>query len=147
MSRTAYLALENVTGKVPLAFVTQALDDDADGVLDSDAWDSVMAGACNEVDGTLGQRYAVPFAAYPDTPPLVHQAALVFFCESLYLRRGYSKPDENPWISQADRMRAKLDAVAAGEKPLTPTAERPRPSVKTITEPARSTAASGNLSC
>lgn len=147
MPRPAYFTLDDVTAKVPLADVVKALDDDGDGVMDDAAWTACVAAACNEVDGTLGQRYDIPFAAEPDTPTLVHQAALLFFWELLYLRRGFGKQEDNPWIAKADKMRTKLDAVAAGEVPLTPTAIRPKPSVSAVTESARSTPASGHISC
>jgi hypothetical protein len=146
MSRPLYFTLDDVTAKVPEATVTEALDDDRDGLLDDSAWLAVAGAACNEVDSSLGQRYATPFPATPNTPPLVKHAALLFFWESLYLRRGFGSKDTNPFLAQADAMRGKLDQIADGRAPLTPTAEKPRQSVTAVTEPARTSSAAGNLS-
>lgn len=146
MSRLLYFTLDDVTAKVPLQTVTEALDDDRDGFLDDAAWLATAGAACNEVDASLGQRYATPFAEAPGAPALVTHAALLFFCESLYLRRGYGTKENNPFLGQADTMRGKLDQIADGKAPLTPTTERPVQSVTTITEPARTSSAAGHLS-
>jgi phage gp36-like protein len=144
--RPLYLTLDEVSAKVPPALLLEALDDNADGVLDEDAWAQVAASACKEVDGTLGQRYTVPFPEPPDTPALVSEAAILFACETLYLRRGHGTKETNPFLTRAEAMRSKLDLIAEGRLALTPTTTKPRPSVSAITEPARTSSATGALS-
>lgn len=145
MARPLYITLDEVAAKLPAALVLEALDDNADGQIDQPVWAKIAAAACDEVDASVGQRYTTPFAALPDTPALIRSAALLFVCEMLYLRRGKGDKDTNPFLSRADAMRQKLDLIADGKQPLTPTAERPRQSVSVITEPARTSSASGNL--
>ncbi len=146
MARPLYFTLEEIAAKVPSALLLEALDDNADGQIDQPVWAKVAAASCNEVDGILGQSYAVPFASAPDTPALVASAARVFCWETLYLRRGHGDAKTNPFITAADSMRLKLDAIAAGKEALTPSATRPSPSVVAITEPARTSSHYGNLS-
>lgn len=145
MPRPLYITLSEVKAKLPADLVLEALDDNADGQIDSPVWDSIAEAACNEVDASVGQRYTTPFAALPDTPVLIRTAALLFVCEMLYLRRGKGDKDTNPFLARADAMRQKLDLVADGKQPLTPTTERPRQSVSVITEPARTSSAAGHL--
>ncbi len=144
--RPLYLTLDDVSANVPAALLLEALDDNADGQIDQPVWAQVAASACNEVDGTLGQRYPVPFPAAPATPALVAAAAILFASEMLYLRRGHGTKETNPFLTRADAMRSKLDLIAEGRLALTPTTLRPRPSVSAITEPARTSSAAGALS-
>ncbi len=146
MPRPLYFLRTEIAATVGARAMLEALDDDGDGVLDEAVWDAVAAAACNEVDGILGQRYATPFAAAPDAPSLIAAAAAIFCCETLYLRRGFGDAKTNPFLTRADAIRTKLDDIAAGRAPLTPTAIRPRPSVSVVTEPARTSSAAGSLS-
>ncbi|MEI6606034.1 MAG: phage protein Gp36 family protein [Verrucomicrobiota bacterium] len=146
MARPLYFTLDEISAKVPAALLLEALDDNADGQIDQPVWAKVAAASCNEVDGILGQSYSVPFAAAPDTPALVAAAARLFCWETLYLRRGKGDKDTNPFLTLADAMRAKLDAIVAGKEPLTPSSIRPSPSVTAVTEPARTSSHFGNLS-
>ena len=146
MARPLYFTLDEIAAKVPSDLLVEALDDNADGQIDQPVWAKVAAASCNEVDGILGQRYSTPFAAAPDTPALVAAAARLFCWETLYLRRGKGDAATNPFLTLADSMRAKLDVIAAGKEPLTPTTVRPRPSVSAVSEPARTSSHFGNLS-
>jgi len=136
-----YVELTDLQAVLPLQFLTQALDDDNDGVID--AWEAVQAAAERSVNAVLGVRFSVPFIA-TDTnpiPPIVCEAAFLFAAEACYTRRGVEF-DQNPFGKSASTMRATLRQIAAGEMPLAPTIERQKPSVSIITEPAR-TAGSG----
>lgn len=137
-----YLLKPDIESDIPPAFLTEALDDAGSGVADPALWDKVEASARDEVDGTLGQRFPVPFEA--PIPPVVRHAMRVLVLERLYLRRGLSG-DSNPWAAQAAKIREKLTRIANGEEPLTPEINRAKPSVTAITEPSKSSSSTGSL--
>ncbi|MBU4460298.1 MAG: DUF1320 domain-containing protein, partial [Verrucomicrobia bacterium] len=76
-----YVTKADLEGLIPPQFITEALDDDGDGVEDAGLWDKVAAQAGEAVDALLGQRFEVPFAA--PVPPLVSQAAKIFAASAL----------------------------------------------------------------
>jgi len=106
-----YIALEDLRGKIPEKFLTEALDDDGDGVID--AWTDVEADAAEMVDAYIATRYPVPVPA--PLPPIIKQAALVFAGELCYTRRGV---EDNPFTDQAARAHKTLEAIAKGSIPL-----------------------------
>jgi len=138
-----YTTLAQVYAKLPSNFVLEALDDDRDGELDSSVWDAVAEGAAREVDGLLAMRYPTPFAG--DLPAVVVNASLYFVLETLYERRGHTG-ENNPYQKRADDERKNLRDIGAGKLPLTPSTVKKTPSVSAVTEPARTSSASGNLS-
>lgn len=145
MSRPAYTFIEQVSAKLPAEFLAEALDDDKDGFVDMDVWDNVAAEAADQVDARLGKRYQVPFD--PEAlEPLVRSASLLFVLESLYLRRGFGTPENNPFLTSATAARKELEDIGNGVSALTPTARKPLPSVTTVTEPARTSSGRGFLS-
>lgn len=146
MSRVVYTTFSQIKAKLPHDFVVEALDDDKDGEIDQDVLDLVLETAADEVDSRLGQRYAVPFDP-ADLPAIVSSASLVLVLETLYVRRGFGNAENNPFFTNAAETRRKLDKIGNGEGQLTPTAQRPRPSVAVFGEPAKTTSSSGNLSC
>lgn len=125
-----YTTLDQVQALIPGEFLTQALDDNGDGVID--AWDAVSAAVDLRINGILGGRYAVPFSP---VPPVVADAAVILACEMCYGRRGVAAKD-NPFSAQADQTRKTLAEIAAGDLPLFPGVERKEPSVSIITEPS-----------
>jgi phage gp36-like protein len=137
-----YTTKSEIEPLLPAADLVQALDDDNDGVEDPGLWDAIAAAAAAAVDGKLGQRYAVPFAA--PYPAVVVEASKTFVMEMLFARRGVDS-EKNPWAKRATEMRATLTYIATGDQPLAPEQTRPRPSVKAITEPSRTTDARGRL--
>jgi hypothetical protein len=144
MPRVLYTTLDQVQAKLPMDFITEALDDDKDGMVDTTVWDLVAADAAEQVDGRLGMRYATPFD--PATlPATAKSASLLFVLETLYQRRGFGTEETNPFLTAARAARKELEAIGNGEKPLMPTAQRPRPSVAVFTEPARTTSSHGSL--
>lgn len=145
MSRVVYTTIDQVKAKLPQTFVVESLDDDRDGLLDDEVWTAVAEEAADQVDARLGQRYAVPFDL-TDLPAPAKSASLLFVLETLYLRRGYGTEENNPFLNSARAARKELEMIGKGEKQLTPTAARPRPSVAVFTEPARTSSANGNLS-
>ncbi len=134
----SYIALTDIEGKIPAPFLTQALDDDGDGVMD--AHEQVLASASKAVDALLGGRFTVPFSA--PLPAIVADAATVFFCEQCYQRRGFTA-EANPWAAQADAMRKRLDKIASGMLPLSPTVVRANASGTLISEPSTTFDAAG----
>lgn len=137
-----YLLQTDIEGDLPPQFLIQALDDDNDGFADFEVWEKVETSAREEIDGTLGQRFGVPFSA--PIPPVVKAAMRVLVMERIYLRRGFSG-ENNPWSSQASETRKKLNAIAQGEQPLTPDINRAKPSVTALTEPAKTSSRYGHI--
>jgi hypothetical protein len=129
-----YVELTDLHGKIPPQFLTQALDDDNDGMIDQGIWQLVQGQAEDAVNSRLAQRYTVPVTD-PQALPLVRNAALIFACEGVYARRV--APEQNPWMGQANALRAKLDKIGTGDEPLVPTAPKARASGGVIAEPAR----------
>lgn len=145
MSRVVYTSLAQVSAKLPSTFVTEALDDDQDGVADEAVWQAVAEDAANQVDARLGKRYTTPLDP-EDMPAVAAQASLLFVLETLYLRRGLGTEETNPFLVSARAARKDLDRIGDGESPLTPTAQKPKRSVMTFTEPSRTHNSAGNLS-
>lgn len=107
----AYIEIQHLDGEIPPEFLTQALDDDSDGVID--AWERVQTSACEEVDALLEGRFAVPLTLSP-LPKIIKRAAVAFACELCYRRRG--TPDNvNPWKGRADALRKTLSMISAGD--------------------------------
>lgn len=130
----AYIELAELKGKIPDRDLLAALDDDEDGVIDAAVWAQIQSDVQREIDGTLGQRYSVPFAA--PLPAVVSLAAQNLAIEAVYNHRG-SLNDKSPERIAAKNSRSKLSAIANGEEPLAPGKERARPSASAITEPSR----------
>jgi phage gp36-like protein len=109
----SYVQFSQLTAEIPLKFLTDALDDDADGVIDAGLWDTVSAAVDLEINGTLGKRYTVPF---PDpAPAFVSQAAFILACFKVYGRRV--SEEQNPFSDQAKMVRTQLAAIGKGEEP------------------------------
>jgi hypothetical protein len=89
----------------------RALDHNNDRVEDTDAFDESDAAASNSVEAILSAIHTTPFTA--PIPPLVVEAATIFFCESLFSRRGVYG-DSNPFKVRADELRETLRSVASG---------------------------------
>ena len=138
----SYVETTDLVGIIPNTHLTEALDDDQDGVADPGVFDSVADTVSRDIDARLGQRYATPFN-YP-YPAVVVYAARILALEALYARRG-QKDDKNPYGKQAEAQRAKLDAIGAGSQPLQPGAQRAEASATAITTHARTTPGGGQL--
>lgn len=140
-----YITRPALNALVPPQFVLQALDDNSDGVEDAGLFDQILANVQQEIDGTLGKRYTVPFQN--PIPSIIGNAALIFMGEALYTRRGYgdeAKP--NPFAVRAKGIRSDLADIAAGTVPLFPTLNRAKPSGTVIGEPAKTTSPTGRTS-
>ena len=110
----AYVDLSDLNGQIPLPFLTQALDDNNDGVID--AWDVVQTAVQEDVDSMLEGRFAVPLTFSP-MPKIIKRACVALACELCYRRRATSDSD-NPWKGRADAMRKILMAITAGDLKL-----------------------------
>lgn len=143
--RPVYTTLDQVKAKLPADFLLEALDDDKDGITDTDVWQAVAEDAADQVDARLGKRYAVPFDPLA-LEPIVKSSSLIFVLETLYQRRGYGSETDNPYLVSARAARRELNQIGDGEVPLSPEQNRPKRSVSVITEPARTSSAGRYLS-
>lgn len=128
----AYVALADIKGRIPEAFLTQALDDDGDGVID--AWDLVAADADSAVNALLSVRYETPLTA--PVPAVATEGARVAACYLCYQRRG--TPDEtNPWAGRYELYFGKdglLTKIALGKAALSPEVKGAKPAAVLIKE-------------
>ena len=137
---SAYIILSRLNAVIPPQFLVEGLDDDKDGVADAGLFDEILTVVQDEIDGILGQRFAVPFSN--PIPAIVADAATRLTAEALYKRRGFTGA-KNPWEEAAKAIRADLAAIAAGKRPLTPELARKKPSASIISEPAKTHSKSG----
>lgn len=124
-----YVQLSDMVSRIPNPFLVQALDDSQAGLVDQNIWAAIQTDVGNIIDGRLGQRYATPFTG--SIPLVISEAAKVFAAEMIYDRR---QVEPNPYRKQADAMREKLDRLAIGQEPLSPTINRADPSGAVIGE-------------
>ena len=130
----SYFLRSELEAKVPASIILQALDDDADGVEDVGNWDLLVADVQRQIDGRLEAQFAVPLAE--PLPQVIREAAVILAAETIFLRRGKGG-DDNPWVNQANAMRARLEKIGAGDLPMT-YHDVPDASAGTvITEPSR----------
>ena len=137
-----YCIEAHLTPLLPPQFLIEALDDDNDGVADTNLLDAIIDAASVEIDAALGQRFPVPFSS--PVPALILHAAKVIVLDTLYMRRGVQE-ENNPWHAQADAVRKQLMAVGAGKAPLTPDVKDSKPPVSFITTPSRMHSAAGRM--
>lgn len=129
-----YVLMSEMNGLIPAAFLVQALDDNSDGAADAAAWTDVLRQVHRAIDGPLGSKFAVPFNN--PLPPIVLEAAPIFAAELLYKRRG-TADDANPWVGQANKLREKINKIAAGELPLTPDIKKANASIAVVSETSK----------
>lgn len=111
-----YITRADVEAVVPADALARALESGVEDGPDDDAvFASMLASVEREVDGYLAGRYALPPS--PSVPHLLSDATLKLFCELAYRRQGIVD-DQNPWVKQADRIRDRLAAVAAGDEDI-----------------------------
>lgn len=139
-----YFIMSDLAAELPGKFLIQALDDDKDGLADSEVFASIQSAVKNEIDGKLEQKYDVAqFGANP--PALVRSIALTLACETLYRRRGIDEKN-NPYTQRAKDARKKLDAIAKGDQLLYPKAKKANQSGAVIGEDAKTVSTSGRSS-
>jgi phage gp36-like protein len=139
----SYIIQSDLKGKIPEAFLVQALDDNGDGQEDIGIWDTIASDIQKAIDGVLGAVYTVPFAV--PLPDIVLEAAKVYACEALYRRRGFVDIN-NPWAKQASDMRARLkEIVESNNADAIPGLTRTAPAPILISEPAKTTVTSGRI--
>jgi phage gp36-like protein len=119
----------------------QALDDDRDGAEDTGLFAALAVAASSAVDAYLGARYPVPFS---NPPAFARLAARAFCSESLYKRRGVSR-DANPFTSEADALRKRLEIIMSGDSDLELARDADRDDVLTETEPSRLAQTGGRM--
>lgn len=113
-----YVTRQEIAPLFTAEWLLQALDDNNDGAEDAGVFEQLALTASRRVDGILGLRFPVPFAA-PYPPPVV-DAARAFVCEALYLRRMGADQRGNPWSMTARQAEERLQRIALGELPIFP---------------------------
>jgi len=136
----AYVNQSDLKGKISERDLISALDDNGDGAVDTDVWAQIQVDVQTYIDGTLGQRFSVPFV--DPIPPVIKLAATTFALEQIYSRRTMAD-DKAPFVLQANAQRSKLAAIAAGTQPLTPDSHRAKATGVVITDSAKTQPRSG----
>jgi phage gp36-like protein len=115
-----YFELTDLEALIPPKTLTQALDDDNDGV--AEQFDFVRTSAQETVDTILSVRFLVPFTG--TIPKIVKRAALVVAASLCYSRRGFTGA-QNPFESAAEAFTSTkqgheglLVLIAKGKLPL-----------------------------
>ena len=139
----SYVKQIDLKGKISDDLMLQALDDNNDGVADDGVWDSIASDVDKAINGPLEGRYTVPLAL--PYPAVVSEAAVIFACEAVYMRRGLAGKDQNPWVSRADSLRKRLEAIGNGDQPLTVNVAPAKSGGALISEPARTYDKGGRL--
>ena len=138
----SYFTQTDLEVLIPPGWVVEALDDDADGAQDATLFSELQTVIEGRINGKLGQRYAVPITAGLADDFLrdcaVHMAAAV-----LYKRRGLYA--QFPYVDELEDLTTTLNAIARGEEPLAPEADREEPSVSAITENTKARNSGGRL--
>lgn len=116
----AYITSTDLAAYIADNDLIPASDDTGAGSQNNPKLTSIIATAQMQVDGRLASIYTVPISP---VPTLCKIATVIFTCEALYARR--LTPDQvNPFKSQADQMRKRLDLIGMGEVPLDATVTR-----------------------
>lgn len=111
----AYTSQTDIEAVLPPKFLTDALDDDANGTADAGILTAVLGVVDNEINGLITPTVELPLSS--PYPARIKHAALVLACDVLYRRRGI--PDEgNPWAERATAIRTDLEKVGRGELAL-----------------------------
>jgi phage gp36-like protein len=148
-----YVTLDQMKAVLPAEICAQLLDDLGSGVPSGNVWSQVIAQVQAEIDGKLAMRYPLPL---DPVPLVIHNAAVVLAAELLYQRKNFHG-EKNPWFARANSIRGTLgqpggqagllDRLASGEITLTAEAKPAKPAGSVITEPAKTTSATGRLLC
>ena len=127
-----YTTQAAIQAKVPAQILTDALDDNGDGLPDAGLLDAIIANASDAVDAYLCNRIALPL---PNPTASVRIAALWFAIEEIYGRRQAELPPEFAkaianactWLEAIRDGKQQLDATApivlqaaAGSQPAIP---------------------------
>lgn len=139
-----YVTLDQMKAALPADITDRLLDDAGSGVGDPNSWSAIVTRVCGEIDGKIGQRYALPVTNVTGLQ-LLGQFAFVFAAELLYQRRGFFG-EANPWTLRAGAirgdpvhplMKGELDRIASGDIPLYAAATQAAPSGAALTETSR----------
>jgi len=141
-TRPIYFTRAELEGKVPTQFITQALDDNGDGVEDDGAFDTLCTNISNDVDALLSPLFDVPFA--DPFPVLINQAARTFAAAELYRRRGV-EDQRNPFAKDARDLSAKLTRIVQKQEPVPKDFPVSVPTVSASTERCKTVSQAGIL--
>lgn len=110
-----YTTFEEVAGYLPAPWLTEATDDDGNGIPEN--FQDVLDVASRFVDGKLSTAYAVPLVGTLITPFIVSLTTL-YAAKVCFGRRGMS--DAFPYRDELGNLLKQLDQVATGKLPLVP---------------------------
>jgi phage gp36-like protein len=128
----SYVVRADVEAIIPPQFVTEALDDDGDGMEDEGLFAALAESVDTEIDGQLSRRYSLPLV---NPPASLRSGAKSLLCEALYQRRGISA-DMNPFAKAAADFRAWLREIATGGAQLVVGTAPAKPPISVISESA-----------
>lgn len=130
-----YFVQSDLTALLPPEWLTEALDDDADGT--QDAFTVLQSYATGEIDAKLGTRYALPLPSSTALDALLKSIGVHLAVEACYERRPSAKMPES-LARKVTRAWEDLAALAAGKHPLSPGLEPVKAPAVIISEDARS---------
>lgn len=110
-----YCNQNDLLAKISITDLLPFLDDQSSGSLNDAEVQARLASIIDVesalIDGSIANIYDVPISP---APPILRAACIIFCCETIYRRR--LTPDEvNPFKSQADLMRQRLEDIGNGK--------------------------------
>ena len=130
----SYFSQTDLSALIPEAWLTDGLDDDANAT--AEAFAAVQGLAEAQINGILGQRYAVPFES-PSTAlaEFLKSAGCYIAAKIVYGRRGLV--DKFPFKDDLKQIMDRLDRIGRGDDPLSPQVEQANDHAEVISEPSR----------
>lgn len=111
----AYTTFDEVAAYLPAPWLTEATDDDANGI--PEAFEDVVDVASRFVDGKLSTAYAVPLTGALITS-FIRSVTTLYAAKVCFGRRGMS--EAFPYLDELGNLLKQLDLIAGGKLPLVP---------------------------
>lgn len=119
---------------LPPEWLTEALDDDANGTVD--AFTAAYNWAAGRIEAKLGPRYGLPLPTGTVIDAVLKDIGIMLGVKACYARRPSSKIGED-LAKDIARAQDALDALATGTHPLSPGLEPVKAPAVIISEDAR----------
>lgn len=104
-----YASLDDLKKQLPEDLLIQLTDDAGNGIIDTMVTDNALESADVEIDGYLGERYALPLSP---VPTIINKQAVDIAIYNLYARRQ-GPPDH--WQSRYNNVIRFLEKVVKGD--------------------------------
>lgn len=125
----------DLEGLIPPEWLTEALDDDADGT--QDAFTAAYNWAAGRIEAKLGPRYGLPLPTGTVIDAVLKDIGIMLGVKACYARRPSAKMSEDLAADVAKAVEA-LEQLATGKHALSPGLEPVKAPAVILSEDARS---------